>query len=278
MAKPKTESTEIVETPKNTEVVVHTYDDEDQGAGYEHQTSDDYNVPRVKLLQAGSPEVVSNQEGCQAGAWYNTVTQQVWKNPQGLIIVPATTRHAFAEFKPLDQGGGYRGQHEIDSPIVMQAKKESTEFGVYKTPEGNDLVENYYVYCILCSEDNEALGMATIGFKSTMIKVYKNYMSLIRSYQTADKQIPPLYDHRGRLTSFLKDFPGNTKAWVPIFTPAVQGSVAKSLIQNKTDDRFLMAKALRHLVDSGAAKTNFESETAGEGGGQPKGADGKPLF
>lgn len=237
------------------------------GKGYEHQTAHDNAIPFLVVLQQGSP-VVAEQKipNARQGMIMNTVTKQLWENPEGLLFVPATTRHQYTEFKPRDLGGGFRGQHEIDSPIVKKAIANSKAFGEYHTDDGNELVETFYVYGAIANMDGSANGMAIFAFTSSKIKVYKNWISVVRAHTITDprgnKVRPPLYAHLTRITTEMIKKDNNI--WNnPIMSPAVKNSVDLSLLA-PDDERFMMAKACKELVDSGAAKVNYD-QAQGEG-------------
>jgi len=272
------EESTALETQGTTEMAAFDYGD-DSGRGFENQTSQDVSVPFIVLLQSISP-VVAEQKvaGAQAGMWMNTVTNQLWGNPQGLLFVPGTTRHEFAEFIPRKIGGGYVGRHAIDSEVVAKAKAESKKFGSYfvdtedragygKDGEhlGNELTEMFYVFGAFC-DDHEPLGMAVLGFKGTMIRTYKNWMSQIRQV----KGKPPLFAHLARFTTEGKK---NNEGFfhVPVYTPA-NGSVISSLLA-PDDPRFLAGKECMEMINSGAAKVNYEQSA------NPDSEDsGKPPF
>lgn len=243
--------------------------------GFEHQTSADGSIPFITLLQAGTPAVAESKvEGARAGMFMNTVTQQLWSNPDGVLFVPATTRHQYTEFVPREKGGGFRGQHEINSPIVKAAISASKDFGKYRHPEnGNELVETFYVFGVIC--DGEfAMGQALITFTSTKIKRYKNWISIVRAHTVphprdqSQKLIPPLYAHLTRLTSELDKNDKGT-FWVPILKPA-KGSIDLSLIP-PSDQRYQAAKVCKELVDSGAAKVNYDQVQEDGSGTGPNG-------
>ena len=56
MSNEKSEKGEVTEK-KATGVAVPSFFEDDAGAGFEHVTAEDLTVPRLKILQALSPEV-----------------------------------------------------------------------------------------------------------------------------------------------------------------------------------------------------------------------------
>lgn len=237
---------------------------DDEGKGFEHQTKADASIPIVSLLQALSP-VVADGRG-KPGDFFNTVTEQIWARDKGFLFVPATTRHVFTEWVPRDAGGGYRGQHTPDSEIVKLAMKTSAKFGSYRTAEGNQLTETFYVYGAICSDDGQAESMAIMPFWSTKIRPYKGWMTRLRQTQITDGQgrrvRPPLYAHLTRITSTMQKN-NQGQFYVPVISSGDPRGIVQSLLK-PDDERFLMAKACMQLVDSDMAKVDY-SKTKGDG-------------
>jgi len=282
MAKAKTEEeTKVATTPPQTggAMVVHDYGD-DAGKGYEHQSKADSSIPIINLLQALSPIVVA--EKAKAGQFYNTVTEQVWDREKGFLFLPATTRHVYAEWVPRNEGGGgggYRGQHEVESTIVAKAIKESVKFGKFKTDEGNNLVETFYVYGVICGDDGRPESMALLPFWSTKIKPYRAWMTRLRGFNGANGGKIPLYANLTKITSMLTHNKENKQFYIPQIGSGDPRGLLQSLLA-QDDERFLMAKACNLLVDSDMAKVDFSKQN--DGGGDDEGddfvKDGKPLF
>lgn len=206
--------------------VAPDYGDHHQGGGYENTTQQDFAVPFLTLLQSNSPQV---EEGdCKAGNWYNTVTEQEYTAKNPVTLIPCATEHLFVEWVPRDSGGGFVAVHAIDSDVVRKAKAESDKFGKYKTPEGNDLVETFYWYCMVVPEgglEAEPEEFVIVAFKSTGIKCHKRIMGRWRM----TKGRPPLYANTVQLGSDkVKNDQGTF--YVPTATPPVDGDVIKSLI------------------------------------------------
>lgn len=235
-----------------TALAAFDYGDEDQGAGFEHQTKADTSIPFIVLLQGLSPTVVEGK--AHAGSWFNTVTEEVW-GKEGFLFVPSTTRHYYGEWTPRDEGGGYHGNHEIDSAIVREALSKSAKLGKLKLDNGHDLVEAFYVYGVICTADGQPDSMGVMSFNSTKIRSYKSWMTRMRQLVVNNEKgrmRPPLYAHLARVQSEMKK---NDKGqfYVPDISSADPSGLQASLLA-PTDERFLAAKQLRELVDSGEAK------------------------
>lgn len=263
-------------------MVAYEYGD-DSGKGFEHQSKRDTSIPFINLLQALSPIVAA--EKAKPGQFRNTVTEQLWDRDQGFLWVPGTTRNVYVEWTPRDTpGGGYRGQHAIESEIVMKAikiaaSKPEQKFGKYFTEDGNILQETFYVYGAICSEEGEALSMALMAFDKTKIKPYRAWMTRLRqmTVPTPDgrRVRPPLYAHLTRVTSVQTQNAEKKMYYVPVLGPGDPRGLIQSLLP-LDDERLQMAKMCAQLADSGEAKVDFaraqeSGETEDDAAGHPFG-------
>lgn len=254
------------------------------GLGYENQTNQDIAIPFLNVLQAMSPEVTGDDgagiEGARPGMLINSVTKDLFKGP--IVFQPVATSHSFNEWVPRDRGGGLVGRHEIDSPIVAKAKADAREFGKYKTPEGNDLIETFTIAgFILENGDQDYMGAPiVISFTSTKIKVYKSIMTRLRTLlvdvrlpngQTAKKQ-PPLCLNRLKISTVNEK---NTKGsfWNFKFEPFTDNDLRASLIPARLGEQehplFTAGKEFHRQFTSGNVKLADESQNrAGPGAGE----------
>ncbi len=246
----------------------------DAGAGFENQTSEDYSIPFIGVLQPNSPQV-DERDDCSAGDIFNSATESA---VQELPFIPSITQHIFCEWIPRDEGGGLVGRHEIDSDVVKQAKQESEEFGQYKMPNGNDLIETFYVYGVAVTEDGPQ--QAVISFKSTGIKRYKNWMTKARGVSieipSGGRVRPPLFAHRYLLTA-LKEKKGSDTFYN--FQIAWDGEKASDCRLTTDDPIYQMARDTRDMVMEGTATADVKSETATQGSGpDPEAPDDEIPF
>jgi len=246
------------------------------GAGFENQTSEDYSLPFLQILQALSPQVLED-DSMRPGQIFNTVTGEIWDGKTGIVFVPATTAHQYVEWVPREKGGGFAGLHEIDDPVVHEAKARATEFGQLKLENGNALVETKYVYGIALDDEGNSME-AVLAFTSTKIKKYNNWMTKAKTMQwklpDGRRMIPPLFAHRYRLTTVQeKNNKGSYFNWDIKF----DGPNAASCVLTPDNDLFQAAAAIRKMLAEGNARANYESQTAGSGN-DIEGAPGKPVF
>ena len=85
--------------------------EEEAGAGLENFTTDDMQIPFIRILQALSPQLNKQDsmymKGAEQGDIFNTVSQQVFRAEEGIIVVPCFFEKKFLEFALRSSGGGF---------------------------------------------------------------------------------------------------------------------------------------------------------------------------
>lgn len=244
---------------QNTEVAVAGYE-EYEGGGFENQTEADYAVPFLKILQSTSEQLEDNAD-LKAGMIFNSVSEDVHDGKEGVVFIPATTRHVYIEWKP--DLGGYVGELDVNSEVVKNCFN-TQDFGEYVTSDGNDLVETFLVYGMQVEADGEA-QQAVISFTSTKIKKYKAWMTKAKTIQIklADgRRIgAPLFAHRYRLSTVTQK---NGKHTTYNWNIAFDGENA-SEARNPSDSQVVQdCAAIKNLLDSGAIRASHETEVGGK--------------
>lgn len=259
--------TELAERKAGAVVPAEGYG-EHAGAGFEGQTREDVSIPMLYCLQAQSPQVTDGVEGAKAGRILNNVTNDNWDE---VLVVPVSTQHVYQAWRPREAGGGIVGTFAADDPQVTEWKSNG-EFGKWQTPDGDDLVETFYVYAVRCDKEGRPVEDVVIPFSSTKIRVYKNWMYTARS-QMIDvgekRQNVPLFGVMYRLaTSKQRNRHGEFFNFNFAFAG---GDVGSSLIA-PSDPRFKAALAMRDAVQRGG--TRVVTDNVDEGGA----GEDKPPF
>lgn len=270
-------SNEVAVQNQNTAVAEYGAYADYAGAGFENQTSDDYSIPFLQILQALSPQLQDN-EALRQGMILNTVTGEIFEGKAGIAFVPATTQHVYVEWKPRDAGGGFVGIHEPSSDLVRNCVANQP-FGDYKTPDGNELIETFYVYGVAIDAD-ENVSQAVLAFSSSKIKKYKGWMTKAKTIQLPlpdGRRIPaPLFAHKYRLKTLSEK---NNKGQFFNWDIAFDGSNAIEARLLPNDPLFQSAVAIKTLIEGGKARAAYESQAPGSADEGAQGAaGGKPVF
>lgn len=242
------------------------------GCGFENQTSNDMAIPFLGILQALSPQVTKGDPkkipGAEPGMLINTVTNELLESP--VTIVPCYTECLFVEWVPREAGGGFIGVHELDSEVVVSAKR-NCEFGKFKHGD-NDLVETFYMYCLLLDSPDAVTSVTPIvmAFTSTKIKVYKKLMTQLRTM----KGNFPLFAFRLSIASVSEKNKKNQPYENFMIVP-VNGSLMDSTNLPGTEFEGLLheGKALTEAIRAGKAKVAHDSQSSGSSVGNQEEAD-----
>ena len=207
---------EIVER-KYTALTTSTAFEEDAGSGLENLTAEDLTIPRLKILQAMSPEVDKHNgkhiENASAGDITNTVTKQLYTEDQGCVVVPVAYRRVFLEWTPRESGGGLVKQH-LDATILNDTTK---------APNGADILENgNYIqtsanhYALVAEKDSYQQVM--IPMAGTQLKKSRTWNSVMASLKVKSGSgkvfTPPSYSHKYKLTTVAESNDrGNWFGW-----------------------------------------------------------------
>ena len=266
-------STKEVAEAANKDIAVSGYEDY-EGGGFENQTAEDYTVPFVQILQGLSPQVEDGD--AKSGQILNTVTGEIIEGKDGIVFIPAITKHEFVEWVPRKQGGGFVGTHEPGSPMVEDCRTNQ-DFGKYVTPAGNDLLETFYVYGIAIDSSGNA-EQAVIAFTSTKIKKYRNWMTKAKTIQLqlpgGRRIVAPLFAHKYRLTTVSeKNAEGSYYNWAIAF----DGENAMEARLAPDDPMFLSAVAIKDLIDTGEAHAAYDKQND-TGGEEAAATGGKAKF
>lgn len=240
------------------------------GGGLDDVTSDELVIPFVNVLQALSPEI-EEIDGAKAGMLFNKGTQELINGEEGFIFLPVARQCAYVEWIPRAQGGGLVGRHEINSPIIAQAKQECADrgedpkFSILWTGEpekSNELKQTYYLFGFVLEDTDEGyqpIGQALLSFNGTKIKVYKNWLTPINLV----KGKPPLFAHPTRVTTF-KDSNKKGDFYNFKLRPA-NGTLLESMLRmDNENDLELMKSAHLFSQDVGSDRVKMGDE--GDGG------------
>jgi hypothetical protein len=265
-----------VATKPETGVAKFSYGD--GPTGFENQTQEDQSVPLITVLQTNSPQCEKGHDkqipGAEPGMFFNVATEELYDGQDGLLFVAATTQHDYVEYKSRENGGGFQGKHSITSPIVSAAKARSSDFGKYKTEEGNELVETFYIFAILTDEEQTPLTPVVIPFSSTKIKGYKAWNSRVLS-TAVNKKVVPLMANLCRLRTW-KDKNAKGSFYNIAMEPAVEGDKFASLIDPE-GELFSRAQEFNLMVNSGEKQAMAPPDTA-DRGPDTSGDDGDAPF
>lgn len=146
-------------------------------AGQANMGTADQAIPFLLVLQALSKVIADPKmkvEGAQPGQMMDSVTKELFDmENEGVIFLPCgSSGQTFVEWQGEPGQGTPVGRFQPNDEVVKTAKNKFA-FNELKTPNGNRLVETFYVIGMRLDKDLTPIGYGIIAFKSTAIKPYK---------------------------------------------------------------------------------------------------------
>tara|TARA_R110000824_G_scaffold40192_6_gene120720 strand:+ start:1774 stop:2580 length:807 start_codon:yes stop_codon:yes gene_type:complete len=154
---------------------------EDAGTASENMTADDMLIPRLKILQAQSPQALKSDgayiKGAEAGQIFDNVTGELVDGETGMTVVPVSYRKTYLEWTDDRKLVKDHGLQPDNLETCVQDEK-----GKLRTPDGNtmSLTAEYFIYVV--AEDG-SFSPAIISMSSSGIKKAKRWNSMINRLQ-----------------------------------------------------------------------------------------------
>jgi len=192
---------------KATNVVASELDkmlEADAGVGLENITTEDMQIPFIRIIQALSPQLQKDDplyiKGAEQGDIFNTVSQEVYKQDEGVIVVPAFFEKKFLEFQLRSSGGGFVKELAADDKDIAMTNREGT---IEMLPNGNELVRTHQHLVIAKSADG-TIAPSVLDMKKTQLKVSRRWNTLKNSARLPSGALMPIYGTAWQLTTVLE--------------------------------------------------------------------------
>lgn len=243
------------------------------GGGTKNMTGADQAIPFMSLLQALS-KVISDPtqkvEGAEPGMIMDSVSKQLYPGETGITFLPCNTKRVYVAWKGEPGSGTVAGRFAPNDPIVKAASRKFA-FNEMEDPDGNRLIETFYVIGMILGDDLVPTGMGIISFTSTKIKAYKESIGVLRTLPGD----APLYAFPLRITSRPETRPKGTSFNFVVRPLGYDGNVFKdgvagSVILPQSDAGialYPLGKRLADDFDTGAANIAYDTEGSHGGDG-----------
>jgi len=145
--------------------------EEEAGAGLENFSTEDMQIPFIRILQALSPQLNKQDsmyiKGAEQGDIFNTVSQQVYKADEGVLVVPCFFEKKFLEFSLRSSGGGFiRELSPDDRDITLTTREGAAEI----LPSGNELVRTHQHVVMAMDYETQTGSPAILDMKKTQLQ------------------------------------------------------------------------------------------------------------
>ena len=177
----------------------------DVGRGLEKVSSDDMTIPRLAIIQSGSPQRKKKDdkyiENADEGMVFNTVSNSLYKDT--FYVVPCEFEKLFIEWVPRESGGGLVTMY--NSANKPQAKKEENGRR-FLLENGNQLVDTAQHYVMVLGKDG-SYEPAVMSMSSSLLTVSRNWvtrMKLQRENVNGKLIEPPTFYYKWPITTIEK--------------------------------------------------------------------------
>lgn len=175
----KTESTEVATVIQGT--VSNIVERRERvGQGSENVRANDLALPRLKLLQAISPEVTKGEAQyiaeAESGMIMNSLNSNLMNN---VFLINLHFDHKVVVWKKRKFGGGMVGAYETEQEAVAALEKAG------EPVEQHDISDNPTHLVMMLSDTGEPKGIALLDMPGTKAKVSRKWNSLIAEQEEA---------------------------------------------------------------------------------------------
>ena len=165
----------VVKKNNGTSAVAIMNQFENVQTGFEDMSADDLQLPRLKLLQAMSPEI-ENDESLRSGHIFNSVTGEWWPADQGVKVIPCVYHKTYVEWAPV--GSGAKGPVAVhQSKEVMNNTVRGEDNKYYTNDNSGNYIEETANYFVLIIGGKGETSQAVISMKSSQLTPSRNWNS-----------------------------------------------------------------------------------------------------
>ena len=227
------------------------------GKGLQNISNDDVTIPRLAIIQSGSPQRKKKDEkyieGSDEGMIFNTVTNELYKD--SLEVIPCGYRKTYVEWVPREKGGGLVAVHDLKPDgSVTDPKTRKTMLGE------NQIVDTAEHFVLVKS--SEGYSPAVLTMTSSNLGVSRKWNTLLKMKRINVK------GQTVEAPSFLFKFKLST-----VEAENDLGNWHKYKIEElgqiESKDIFKEAEKLADSVSTGKVKASEPTEATAEGGDAP---------
>ena len=180
----------------------------DAGSGNENMTREDLALPFLKILSGQDPLLDDDTFTGRKGDIYNSVTGDVYKGKEGIVVVPCAYQRVFIEWAPRGVGSGAPIQMYSpadERPKVERNKDDNKDYVI--GGNGTYIEETHQHFVLVINEDGSCQS-ALIAMKSTQLKKSRKWNSMIQGRTLMGKSGPfqaPRFSHTYILRSISEE-------------------------------------------------------------------------
>lgn len=180
---------ELAAVKNNSELMFSTNDAElmqQMAADSQEYTAsvdvEDRIMPRLKLLQALSPELNKKDEekfieGAEAGDAVEVISKKVFKGEKGFLFVPVKNIISYVEFQGVGKGAKLINNFGSDPSAYVNAKRDEKGKAIGSKPDSR-IIKTYNLYGFVYDHAEKSYTTAVIPMSGSKAAVAKKLNSL----------------------------------------------------------------------------------------------------
>ena len=188
---------------------------QDANLGMESATYEDLLIPRVRIVQSNSPELISESEKYIPDAKIGDIVDSIYGINFGtsIIFIPVIFRREYPEWKPRNQGGGLVNIHQSREVLNNTNRVK----GKAILPNGNIISPTLNFYGMIHHRDG--FRQCIISMAATQLKKGRKIITLSKEERMQDSDgnmfTPPMYARAYLLTGTANEqnAEGRWKGW-----------------------------------------------------------------
>lgn len=145
------------------------------GKGLQNISNDDVTIPRLAIVQSGSPQRKKKDEkyieGAEEGMIFNTVTNELYKD--SMEVIPCGYRKTYVEWVPRENGGGLVAVHD------MKPEGTTTDPKTRKSMLGANQIVDTAEHFVLV-KTSEGFSPAVLTMTSSNLGVSRKWNTLLK--------------------------------------------------------------------------------------------------
>jgi len=145
------------------------------GKGLQNVSNDDITIPRLAIIQSGSPQRKKKDEkyieGAEEGMIFNTVTNEVYEK---IEVIPCGYRKTYVEWVPRDKGGGLVEVHD------SKPEGTTTDPKTRKSMLGENQIVDTAEHFVLVKTGKDQYSPAVLTMTSSNLSVSRKWNTLLK--------------------------------------------------------------------------------------------------
>jgi hypothetical protein len=180
------------------------------GSGMEAMTADDFQIPRIGIVQSLSPQRNAQKdqyiEGCDEGQIFESVSKELWDGAEGVTVIPCYFQTVYLEWDTETRGSLVKN-HGRDSKLHDETPPNKKKERI--TKDGTNIVKTAEYYLLLVDRETGSTRRCLLTMSKTALQIAKNWNARINTQLEIDKKTGkpftvPMWSQAWNLTTSVK--------------------------------------------------------------------------